>query len=150
MWTHLAITLFLFFTQYDTSFLPNVDKAQIAFGDNFCKTQIDSLTNKIIYTTADILPTNEGGKGALMKKLERGISADIAIESDFDGSIIVAFIVDVDGSIKGERIVKDKTNMAGQQMLDIVKTFKWAPAICKGKKIAMLYTLTTCMYPAEN
>lgn len=150
MWTYLAITSFFFLARYDTPVLPEFVKIEIVFAANPCKTQIDTLTKKVIYTTADVLPTNEGGEGELNKKLERGISTDVVFPNDFDGSIVVAFIIDADGSIKGERIIKDKTNKVGQRMLDIAKTFKWAPAICKGKKIAMLYTLTTFIDPAEE
>ena len=118
--------------------------------DTSCKTEVDSLTKKLVYTTADILPTNEGGKATLMKKLEGGISSDIDIPNNFDGSIIVAFIVDIDGSIKGERIVKDETSKIGPQLLNIVKTFKWTPAKCHNKNVAMLYKLRIVVDPTEH
>jgi hypothetical protein len=115
-----------------------------------CKVQIDSFTKTLTYITADVMPMNEGGKGALMRKLERVISFPTVVPNNFEPNITVAFIVDIDGNIKGERIVRDKTSNVGQQMLDVVKTFKWTPASCKGKKIAMLTTLTTIADPSEN
>ena len=150
MWTHLTIISILFLTQPSTPFLQNGCNDQIALYDKSCKTKIDSLTKKLIYTTADILLSNEGGKTALVKKLERQVNIDTAVVENLDTNVSVAFIVDIDGSIGGERIIKDKTNQIGHQMLTIAKTFKWTPAICKGKKITMLYTLTITMDPASE
>jgi hypothetical protein len=75
---------------------------------------------------------------------------NISITGKFDSNIIVAFIVDADGSLKGERIIKDETSKVGQQMLSIAKTFKWSPALCNGKKVAMLYTLPMIIDIAED
>ena len=131
-------------------FLGSNSKDQTFLIDKTCKTIVDRLTGKLIYTTADILPTNEGGKGALTKKLEREIHTDTVTSKDFDFSVVITFIVNYDGNIIGERIIKDNTNKVGQQMIDIVKTFKWTPAKCDNKNIAMLYTLTTFLDPSEQ
>jgi hypothetical protein len=101
--------------------------------------QKDTMTNRIVYISADILPENEGGQNALMRQYA-AIHLD-TIPADFDTKFIVAFIVDVDGNIYGERIIKDKTNKAGRQILDIAKSFKWKPAMCNGKKVTMLHKL---------
>jgi hypothetical protein len=123
--------------------------AQQAGSNNIgnCKTETDSVTHRIVYTSVDILPTNEGGLAALRKTMERNLDMDLLISDSLSSNIVVAFIVDKDGSIKGERIVNDHTGRIGQQMLDIVKTFKWIPGKCNGSKVATVYAfpVTVCV-----
>src|SRR5690349_5526673 len=113
---------------------------QISHETKSCKTEIDSLTKQLVYDTVDTDPVNEGGDAVLRKKLEKIIIIDdIKIDTEnYDSNVIVAFVVDTDGTIKGCRVIKDKTNKAGQQMLDIVKSFKWTPAKCYNKSVAMI------------
>ena len=110
--------------------------------DSNCKTEIDSITKQLVYKTADIEAINEGGEGKLQQALVRGINTDdIALDSImYVPPIVVAFIVDKDGSIKGERVVSDITHKVGKQMLDIIKLFKWTPAKCNGKYVPMIKT----------
>ena len=117
----------------------NYVNSNLFCNDSLCKTQEDTLTKRIIYISADVLPKNVGGQSALMKKYEK-IELD-TIPTDYDTKFIVAFIVDIDGNIFGERIIKDKTNKVGRQILDIAKSFKWTAAMCNGKKITMLHKL---------
>lgn len=136
MRTRLSIILMLLLIKQDPMFSQGNNKS-----DRALNTRIDSVTKKLIYDTVDVLPVNEGGKGALMKRLESGISTNISPKADYDPNVIVAFIVDTDGSIVGERVVKDDTNSVGKTALSIVKTFKWKPAKCGNRNVAMLYTL---------
>ena len=140
MRTQLAILSTLFLTLH-ISFLPDTQNVKDIIANTSCKTELDSLTKKIVYTTADILPTNEGGKTALLKQLERVTNINTPAPENFDSNVIVAFIIDTDGSVNGERIIKDRTNKIGQQLLEIVKRFKWTPAKCDNKNVAMIYRL---------
>jgi hypothetical protein len=47
-------------------------------------------------------------------------------------------MVDKHGNIKGERVVNDKTQKLGKQMLGVIKSFKWTPAKCNGKFVSMI------------
>ena len=126
MWTLVTIFTTIFLTSnYQTN--------------SFCKTEKDSLTKKIVYISADKEAKNEGGQFALMRQYEN--STLDSIPQDFDTKFIVAFVVETDGRITGERIVKDKTGSVGQKMLQIAKSFKWTPAECDGKKVPMLVKL---------
>jgi len=103
-----------------------------------CNTELDSLTKKVIYTSADVLPQNEGGQISLLRSFVK-----IKTENnndDYSLTLLVAFIVDTSGIITGERILKGNTE-TGKQILDIVKSLKWKPAKCSGKDVAMLYKL---------
>lgn len=148
MWAQLFILSTLIFTQPNISFLQDNYNFQHIVADTSCKTETDSLTKRFVYTTADISPTNEGGQIALMSKIDQITIMDVP--KNYDSNFIVAFIVDVDGSIKGERIIKDCTNTVGQQMLEIVKALKWTPAKCNSKNVAMLNRLSIIIDVAEQ
>ena len=138
MWTLVTIltTIFLTCSLDCTSFQKNSLTCQTR---NSCQTEKDSLTKKVVYTSADKQAENEGGQSALMRQYEN-ITLD-SIPPDFDTKFIVAFIVETNGQITGEKIVKDKTGSIGQQMIKIAKSFRWTPAECDGKKIPMLVKL---------
>jgi hypothetical protein len=108
---------------------------------NDCKTQRDDLTKTTVYITAEIEPLNAGGLPALIREFGKRIILD-SIPDDLDTKFIIAFIVKKDGQIIGERILKDKTGgTVGRQMIKIVKSIKWTPAECDGKKVSMLVKL---------
>jgi len=106
-----------------------------------CIGKKDLLTGKIIYTSYDVPASNEGGR----TKLYRAMS-NVRLNSIPTGAstqFMVSFLVDVDGSISRERVVKDRVGKVGEQMLKIAKSFKWTPAICNGKKVATITTLSS-------
>jgi hypothetical protein len=139
MVTQLLILFISFLTIRDRSANSGSDKIQNIVNDQLCKTEFDTMTMNKVYITADILPKNEGGQSALMQRLSK-ISLSV-IPENYDPNYLVAFIVEKDGSIKGERIIRDKTNQVGKQMLDIVRSFKWTPGKCNNKNVRMLYKL---------
>ena len=93
----------------------------------------------MVYPDAGVMPESEGGPSARMRKLNKALVPD-SVSDDIDPRIMVAFIVDVDGSIKGERVLNDKTG-AGRKILTAVKELKWAPGRCNNKKVPVLYKL---------
>ena len=144
MWTKIAIISTLFLTQL-TYLLGQTSKLSMP-----CKTEIDSLTKQLVYLTADREPQNEGGNSALIKRIEKNIINDISDTENYDLKVIVAFIIDTDGSIKGCRVIKDKTNKVGLQMLDIIKSFKWTPAKCGNENVAMICKMPLILDPTEQ
>ena len=103
-----------------------------------------------MYITATTDPKPKTGINVLMKKFETDLNTDFEIDKkNYDPHIIVAFIVAQDGSINGPRIIKDKTNSLGQQMLNIVKSLKWTPAKCFDNPIKMIYQLTMTYNPPD-
>jgi hypothetical protein len=108
-----------------------------------CVTKKDLLTGKMIYTTFDEPAANEGGRAKLYKALSNVTLGTIPNGSSTQFTI--SFLVDVDGRISRERVVRDEVGKIGEQMLKIIKSFKWTPAMCNGKKVATLTTLSTRM-----
>jgi hypothetical protein len=115
------------------------DRSVSMVEEKACRTVLDSLTMKTIYCEVDKNAENEGGEPALMRQFAK-ITLD-SIPEDLDTKVIIAFIVDENGRIFGERVVKDKTNAVGQKMIRIVKSFKWKPAECKGNRVPAIVKL---------
>ena len=131
---YLSAILYLFLSSFvlTKSITPTENNGE-------CRTEFDTLTKTKVYISADMLPQNDGGKPALFKSLSKiGMPT---ITNDYDPNFIVAFIVDIDGTIKGERIIRDQTGEVGHQILEIVKTLRWTAAKCKNRKVRMLYRL---------
>lgn len=88
---------------------------------NGLKTLSDSLMKHLKY------PTNKG---------------------DFQGRVIIAFVIEPDGKIDGQRVIR---NLFGsdftfsQQLFKIVTSFKWKPGLCKDKPVPVLYPLAINM-----
>jgi hypothetical protein len=103
-----------------------------------CETKSDDLTKRVVYTKADVEPENEGGKAAIGRAFNKTFKLD-TIPDDYDTRFVVAFIVEKNGKISGERIIHDKTNSAGKRLIEIAKSFKWSPAVCNGQKVDFLH-----------
>ena len=59
-----------------------------------------------------------------------------------DTKVIVAFIIDKDGEVTGERIIRDiEGSNYASQLLTAVKNIRWAPGTCNGKNVATLQVL---------
>ena len=119
--------------------LCSLDERSIIQVDTSCKTETDLFTKRIVYTAADKKAQNDGGEAALMRQFSK-ITLD-TVPEDLDTKFVVAFIVETDGEITGERVIKDKSGTVGKQMIKIVKSFRWAPAECDGKKVPMLVNI---------
>lgn len=106
-----------------------------------CISKKDLLTGKVIYSSYDVPATNEGGLAKLYKAM-----SNVKLDSIPNGAttqFTISFLVDVDGHVSRERVVKDQVGKVGEQMLKIAKSFKWTPAMCNGKKVATITTLST-------
>ncbi len=113
-----------------------------------CKTIRDTLTRTNVYINADVPPENEGGAEYLYKRLKE-LVFDSA-PNIYDGRFTVGFIIDTSGNMYGERIIKAPILKIGLDILKIVKSLHWKPAICDGKKVAMLYAKELNIDTTEN
>jgi hypothetical protein len=113
-----------------------------------CQTIKDTLTQKAVYISADILPKSEGGATFFLKALER-IHTD-SVPANYDGHFIVAFIVDTGGQVYGERMIKAPIYNTGIAIINSLKKLRWNPAMYNGQKVSMLYTQEFYIDIAEN
>ena len=65
-----------------------------------------------------------------------------AREKEIQGTVIVSFVVEVDGSITGVKAKRDLGAGTGEEAVRIVNTFpKWHPGMHKGRIVRVLYNL---------
>lgn len=106
-----------------------------------CKTEKDHLTGRMINLSAETAPEIAGGLPALIRMLNKNVRyPDSLLKNEIESNFVVAFIVERDSSISGERIIRG-SNEIGQQILKVAKSLKWSPGKCNGKNVPMLYRL---------
>jgi hypothetical protein len=107
---------------------------------NECQIGKDTLTGKSIYLTYDVAPKCQEGQGALFRLINKTVSIpDSLVTGDYDSRYTVSFIIAVDGKISGARVVHDNTHQIGKQILQAIKSCRWVPGKCHGKKVPVLY-----------
>ena len=106
----------------------------------FCAAKIDSLTQMRIVQSPDKMPEPFGGIEALIDSITSNLV--LKDQATIVGKIYLAFIVDEDGSVSGERTLRNPGySDLDRQAIIIIKKHRWIPAECKGKKVAALYIL---------
>lgn len=103
----------------------------------------DSLLHKVVYLSADQLPQPYGGLETLIKQLSKTIRFPPG-EADYGGRVIVAFVIETNGKIDGERVIREPSGdkqIFSKQIFEVVKAIKWTPAKRNGKAVPFLYTL---------
>ena len=115
--------------------------AQGDYVNSACEKVIDSLTNKEVYKVADEMPKIDGGMSQLYRQMAIIIKLPAEL-SIYDTKVIVAFIIEKDGQVTGERIIRNiaGTNI-GQELLNIVSQNKWNAGKCNGESVAVLQIL---------
>jgi protein TonB len=118
------------------AFLVNIALAQ----NNKCvPTEIDTLTHVPIFRVAEKMPSVEGGNAAIVKAILSKIKYPDSQRSSTDTKIIIAFIIDSNGDVVGERTIKniDQTDIA-EQLFKIIREMKWQPGTCEGNPVPVL------------
>lgn len=109
-----------------------------------CISLVDSLTKKEVYSVVETPPTPEGGYEKLYKEIASrfSISEEQATKFGIDSKIFVAFVVEPDGSVKGERVLKDiaGTDLA-IQALNIISGFTWTAGVCENRSVPVMVLL---------
>ncbi len=110
-----------------------------------CNSKIDSLTNIEVYTLVDKMPEVIGGEELLLKEIHDNIKYNLDCDDYNGGKVVVGFIVNVDGSLIGKRIIREPSSCAefGKQILSILDNIKWKPGYCKGKNVPVFISLPT-------
>jgi hypothetical protein len=119
-----------------------------AFGQNSqerCRAEIDTLTKQSVYRAADEMANFPGGMEALMKQVAKRVFLREAGRTQDCCKVFVAFVVQSDGTVVGQRVVKNTTGTdLAEQCLDIIDDVRWQPGVCNGKTVA-----TIEIYPFE-
>jgi hypothetical protein len=109
-----------------------------ALGDS-CRTGIDSLTGKRIYLSADSGPECQGGVAAWLRHLNKTLDIRKLPTDEIRTTYVIAFIVQKDGTISGERSIDGPPTDITKQLFAAARTIRWIPGKCHGKNVSMLH-----------
>lgn len=90
-----------------------------------------------VYTVVDEMPSFPGGGDSLIKYLTSSIKyPKIAADKGIQGTVMVSFVVQEDGSIKDVSVVKSLEKSCDEEVVRVVKSMpKWKPGVQAGKKV---------------
>ena len=96
-----------------------------------------------VYDLVDEMPSFPGGPAELMKWLSSHVQYPaIAIESCIQGSVIVAFIVEPDGSVSNAKLMRSIDPSIDQEALRVVRQMpKWIPGKQNGAAVRVKYNV---------
>ena len=96
-----------------------------------------------VYDLVDEMPSFPGGPAELMKWLSSHIQYPaIARESCIQGTVIVAFIVEPDGSVSNAKLVRSVDPCIDQEALRVVLQMpKWIPGKQNGAAVRVKYNV---------
>ena len=96
-----------------------------------------------VYDIVEQMPSFPGGPAELMKWLSSHVQYPaIAIESCIQGTVIVAFIVEPDGSVSNVEIVRGVDSDLDQEALRVVRQLpKWKPGKQDGSTVRVKFHL---------
>ncbi len=111
--------------------------------DQNCKTEIDSLTGKLVYHFSHKIPEPESGMIALYKKISKELkfSREEFVSKGIDiQKIVIGFVVDIDGKIIGKRILGNgHSSSISEQTFKIISNSNWIPGYCAGQAVPVLF-----------
>jgi hypothetical protein len=109
-----------------------------ALGDT-CRTGKDTLTGKQIYLSADSGPECQGGVAAWLRHLNKTLDVRKLPTGEIRTRYVIAFIVEKDGSISGERSADGPPDDITKQLFAAARTIRWIPGKCHEKNVSMLH-----------
>jgi protein TonB len=103
----------------------------------------DSTKEEEIFAFVEIMPEFPGGEAALLRFLQMNIRYPAeAVTKNIQGTVMVEFIVEKDGSISSSRIMKGIGGGCNEESLRVVKLMpKWKPAKQAGKFVRVFFTV---------
>jgi TonB family protein len=123
-------------------------RAQFTIPVNFTlDKKIDEDYSKIqynkIYDAVDIMPYPKGGTKAFLEYLKKNLKYPEADKQNkVEGRVTTQLIVEADGRLTNIKVLKSPTTSMANEAVRVLKSApKWNPAIQKGRKIRLQYTV---------
>jgi len=113
------------------------------FASSATMAQADSSTTEKIYTSVQVVPSYPGGMENFYKFLAKKVRyPDEARVHGTQGKVIVAFVVEKDGSLSDIHLVKDVKDGLGNEAIRVMKLSpKWTPGLQNGKPVRVAYSV---------
>lgn len=81
-----------------------------------------------VFINVQEMPEFPGGKVALMKYLTAVTYPEIALENGMEGTVVVEFIIEKDGSVSNVKVIKGPYNVLNEAAMQHIKKMpKWKP-----------------------
>lgn len=102
----------------------------------------EDLSRKV-FDVVENMPSYPGGNGALQKWLASNITYPAAAaENGVEGRVIVAFVVEPDGSVSDVRIARGVDPSLDREALSVVKRMpKWIPGMQNGSPVRVKFNV---------
>lgn len=128
------LLLILFFTIKSTFLIGQTDSVKE------CECQTDTL---IVFGSPEKMATFVGGDKELFKYINKNLKyPEEAINSKHEDKVIARFCVRASGEITNIRILRGQYEELNKEVIRLLSSMPtWEPAVSKGKKICVEYTL---------
>lgn len=93
-----------------------------------------------VHIKVDVKPEYEGGIQAFYEYVKKNLKMP-KVENDVKGNVIVAFVVEKDGSLSSFKILRDPVGMEKEVIEMLEACPKWKPGMQDGKPVRVEYTL---------
>lgn len=101
-------------------------------GVETCKSEFDSLANRLVYTKVDSMPTFPNGEDSLYAFISKNIKI-VGGNATYSGTVYVSFIIETDGSLTNKRLIKGFYCPADEEVLRLIDIMPdWIPGKCEG------------------
>ena len=96
-----------------------------------------------VYLEPEVLPVFPGGTEELMKYLRENVKyPHVCQQQGIQGSVIVQFVVNADGSIDDATVVKPVNVFLDREALRVINAMpKWEPGVKDGKAVRVRFTI---------
>lgn len=91
-----------------------------------------------VYTVVDEMPEMVGGTASLYGKIEYPRQA---VRSGVEGRVFIQFIVDKDGNVRDEKVLRDIGGGCGEAALEAVRDVKFTPGKLDGVAVNVQYSM---------
>ncbi len=96
-----------------------------------------------VFTVVEDMPKYPGGDEARMKFIVSNIKyPKVALEKGIQGTVVVSFIVDVDGTVKDTKVLRGIGGGCDEEALRVIKMMpKWSPGKQSEKNVKVAFNL---------
>lgn len=96
----------------------------------------------LIYTFAEKMPEYPGGDAELMKYIRSSMKyPQMEKDNHISGKVVIRFVVEADGTVRNTMVVKSASPSIDKEVMRVLKTLRFAPAVQQGKPVRVYYNL---------
>lgn len=113
------------------------------FAQNEVKEKLDLIREDGAYFTAELLPEFPGGPEAVREYLRKNIKyPDEALAQKISGSVLIQFVIEADGSISRQKVLKSVHSSLDTEAMRVVSNMPaWTPGKQNGIAVPVIYNI---------